>query len=112
MAPFRRRGAWDIQSFADFVQRFNSTVPRHELGEGNAALVIVRNGTVKVQWLRGKDNHWRVSVRHLKAPFYRSPAACCLRLAQLRFHSRLAMPLTCNIHPNADGVYHSGDQRR
>ncbi|KAF8060292.1 Poglut3 [Scenedesmus sp. PABB004] len=38
---------------------FNENVPRHELGEGNAGLVVVRNGTVQVHWLRGGDNHWR-----------------------------------------------------
>lgn len=41
------------------VQVFNEQVPRHELGEGNAGLVVIRNGTVRVHWLRGKDNHWR-----------------------------------------------------
>lgn len=40
-------------------QVFNEQVPRHELGEGNAGLVVIRNGTVRVHWLRGKDNHWR-----------------------------------------------------
>ncbi|KAI8473689.1 MAG: glycosyl transferase family 90-domain-containing protein [Monoraphidium minutum] len=60
MAEFRRQD-WTIAQFAEFVLRFDKTVPRHEQGEGNAALVIVRNGTVKVQWLRGKDNHWRMA---------------------------------------------------
>lgn len=41
------------------TQVFNEQVPRHELGEGNAGLVVIRNGTVRVHWLRGKDNHWR-----------------------------------------------------
>jgi hypothetical protein len=41
------------------VQVFNEQVPRHELGEGNAGLVVIRNGTVRVHWLRGGDNHWR-----------------------------------------------------
>lgn len=41
------------------LQVFNEQVPRHELGEGNAGLVVIRNGTVRVHWLRGKDNHWR-----------------------------------------------------
>jgi hypothetical protein len=59
MAPFQAV-EWTIREFAEFVLRFNKTVPRHPLGEGNAALVIVRNGTAKVHWLRGKDNHWRV----------------------------------------------------
>ncbi|GBF96471.1 hypothetical protein Rsub_09270 [Raphidocelis subcapitata] len=60
MAGFRRR-AWSIKELAEFVLRFDHTVPRHEQGEGNAALVILRNGTAKVQWLRGKDNHWRMA---------------------------------------------------
>jgi hypothetical protein len=41
------------------LQTFNDAVPRHALGEGNAGLVVVRNGTVTVHWLRGSDNHWR-----------------------------------------------------
>lgn len=41
------------------MQSFNDAVPRHELGEGNAGLVVVRNGSVAVHWLRGRDNHWR-----------------------------------------------------
>jgi hypothetical protein len=84
MAPFRRT-AWSIQQLAEFVLRFNATVPRHDLGEGNAALVIVRDGAVKVQWLRGKDNHWRVSrgfgwagwvVRWLRAASHLQRPAC------------------------------------
>lgn len=31
------------------VQTFNENVPKHELGEGNAGLVVVRNGTVQVR---------------------------------------------------------------
>lgn len=68
MAPFRRR-AWDVRDFAEFAARFNATVPRHELGEGNTALVVVRNGTAAARWLRGKDNHWRVRVRPPRARF-------------------------------------------
>jgi len=57
-------------------QVFNEQVPRHELGEGNAGLVVIRNGSVRVHWLRGKDNHWRFaciksaveSARSLKFP--------------------------------------------
>ncbi len=29
-------------------------------GDGNAAVVIIKGGTVQVTWLRGKDMHWRV----------------------------------------------------
>eukprot|EP00878_Enallax_costatus_P026149 GHUV01028032.1.p1 GENE.GHUV01028032.1~~GHUV01028032.1.p1 ORF type:complete len:428 (+),score=17.12 GHUV01028032.1:329-1612(+) len=59
LAPFKRKGGWSIDAFKEFVLTFNQNVPRHELGEGNAGLVVVRNGTVKVHWLRGADNHWR-----------------------------------------------------
>jgi hypothetical protein len=31
------------------------------LGEGNVALVVVRNGSVTPHWVRGKDAHYRVS---------------------------------------------------
>ncbi|KIZ00350.1 KDEL motif-containing protein 2 Flags:Precursor [Monoraphidium neglectum] len=54
LAQFRRSD-WTIQQFAEFVLRFNKT------GEGNAALVVVRGGAVKVIWLRGRDNHWRMA---------------------------------------------------
>jgi hypothetical protein len=30
------------------AQTFNEAVPKHELGEGNAGLVVVRNGSVQV----------------------------------------------------------------
>ena len=69
LAPFKRGGGvlgggggrLTIPELEDFVHRFNDDVPRHPLGEGNAALVVVQNGTVRVNWLRGQDNHWRVS---------------------------------------------------
>ncbi|WIA24005.1 hypothetical protein OEZ85_013630 [Tetradesmus obliquus] len=59
LAPFKRSGGISIQEFKDFVTTFNEAVPKHELGEGNAGLVVVRNGSVQVHWLRGGDNHWR-----------------------------------------------------
>eukprot|EP00877_Chromochloris_zofingiensis_P014367 jgi/Chrzof1/9184/Cz03g39020.t1 len=75
LTPFRH-SKWNISDFTAFVRRFNNTVPRHTLGEGNAALVMIRNGSVSVSWLRGKDNHWRFaclraavhSARALKVP--------------------------------------------
>lgn len=66
----------NVLQFEDFVARFDATVPRHPLGEGNAALVVFRNGSVSAHWLRGRDNHFRFaclkaaaeSARALKFP--------------------------------------------
>jgi hypothetical protein len=33
------------------LQTFNEAVPKHELGEGNAGLVVVRNGSVQVRFV-------------------------------------------------------------
>jgi hypothetical protein len=65
-----------LDAFEDFVARFDATVPRHPLGEGNAALVVVRGGAVAAHWLRGRDNHFRFaclkaaveSARSLRLP--------------------------------------------
>jgi hypothetical protein len=65
-----------VLQFEDFVARFDAAVPRHPLGEGNAALVVFRNGSVSAHWLRGRDNHFRFaclkaaaeSARALKFP--------------------------------------------
>jgi hypothetical protein len=48
-----------IERFEDFVAGFDLSVPRHPLGEGNAALVVFRRGGVSAFWLRGRDNHFR-----------------------------------------------------
>jgi hypothetical protein len=124
LAPFRRGAPWPITAFADFVKRFNATVPRHELGEGNAALLVVRNGTVHVHWLRGKDNHWR--VRGGRFCFWRAFFAYCnllsllLRLLPLcpskpfarhtiHAHTHHTRPTTII---KTDGVHHRRAQRR
>lgn len=61
-----------LDAFEDFVARFDATVPRHPLGEGNAALVVVRGGAVSAHWLRGRDNHFRFACLKAAAESARS----------------------------------------
>jgi hypothetical protein len=61
LAPFKAAAPLGIGKFVSFVRGFNFAVPAHPLGEGNVALVVVRNGSVSTHWVRGKDAHYRVS---------------------------------------------------
>jgi hypothetical protein len=58
-SPWTGGPGLSVAGFEAFVARFDASVPRHPLGEGNAALVVLRNGSVSAHWLRGRDNHFR-----------------------------------------------------